>query len=531
VKTLHELLQAAGELLRLLSRRLFGWVSANANSVRTALLLVVIAALLWNYYRHAATRNITILSGPGGGTGAVDAKKLAQRFEQSSRIYREMYSVAIQPTAGFEENRQAISEDPLGKTIAFAHDGFGPSDRVRVLLPLEFNFLHIICHREFLREARGARPLEVAWRMEGSSDVRGDFRLTWAQSNKERPLTFDQLVPLLQEKAGRVYFGPRESGTRQMAEIVARQFNLPVRKLASYSYTSFDDMRIALRRHDIDVAFYCGPLNAEIMRLIAEDGQSTLVGLSPEVQSAILQARPNLSDARFTAHSYLHGEFCPDELATIASRRVIICSSLMGDRLAFRLASLSYEALRDNLPELQWQNVPPAATSTRLAYQIHPGADRFRLEEPITWLPPTLQSILALVLIWSLTEVLASVSRRLKESEAEQEPPPPQDVGDAPPAPETPPSPSHEFKSLQEKIELLAGQLPTSPEGVGRKQRIGWRRNTEQILSEIRQARVGGRLSEREFDSLIVGVEKELNGPLATQRGLPLSSPTKPTGK
>ena len=574
MSTLQDLLRALAKLIGILGSRFISMIRKHPNTVRTILLLIVVVVVGWNAYRHALTRNITILSGPFGGSGYYDARKMANQIEQSSRFFGESFRVEIQPTAGFEANRREIAADPGGKTIAFAHDGFGDSETVRVLLPLEYNYLHIICHESLIKAIGGKTPERVAGRPVTGREIIGEFyidspqtpnrdrgelsensvildsrtstssdlvpltetspiarnlagkiRLELRRESEPSPVTFDQVLGLLQK--GRVYFGPQNSGTQQMAHLVARHFQLDISRLASYNFTSFEDMRVALLRGDIDVAFYCGPLNAEIMQSVARDGLTELVGLNPGDQKAILQGRPYLRDAMFTKNSYVHGGFCPEEMGTIASRRVIICSHLMGKRLAFFLASHSFDSLRDRFPELQWGGAQVQTTSGQLAYRIHPGAEWLRDNKEAPWIPPSLQSVIYLLFIWSGTEILAAVSHRLKQQEADgvadrddRKAALPSDMTaekkhtvESASQPADRPivaSPSPMFAKLQRKVEFTADQLESLSTPILGKRRRQWIDKLEQLRATVRQARDEGSISENEFASLLVGIEMEL---------------------
>jgi hypothetical protein len=52
-------------------------------------------------------------------------------------------------TPGFEYNRRKAEESPDGFDVGLAHDGFHPSEKVQVLLPLERIYLHVVVSRDF----------------------------------------------------------------------------------------------------------------------------------------------------------------------------------------------------------------------------------------------------------------------------------------------------------------------------------------------------------------------------------------------
>jgi hypothetical protein len=326
--------------------------------------VVLAVAFAWATYRDLATKRFTLLVGPYGGSGMGDARLIKAHLEKAaSTWYGPACHVRLETTDGYEENRRRISQDADGQVFGFAHDGFGSAaelDKVRVLLPLDKTHLHIVV-RKPKSSSPASSPVDVA-----------------AESDQPKPDTaaalfansLDRLAP------GKVYLGPADSGTRQLAEAVLKYYRRDADQFPTFGIANWTEMRAALRTGAIDVAFCAGPKNSSVIQQIANDNDCILVGLNGD-REAICQDCSHLEPSEFVARSYSK-EFCGAGCHTIASRRVILCSPAMSDKDAYLISKAAFESLRGLGPDVGFRTVQSAPNyRDGLRYELHNGAVLF----------------------------------------------------------------------------------------------------------------------------------------------------------
>ena len=481
-------------------------VLARRHSMALVGSAIVVLALmtLWSLYRDWRTTEFTLLVGPGGGTTEDDARFIKNRIEKQSSAIGAAYVVTLQETQGSEEVRRLVNGDDTGRLLGFGHDGFGKAENVRILLPLENIYLHILARRGFLKDI-----------------VRKDAneKVTFASIMKRPELL----------KPGRISLGPIDSGTRQLAELVMDR-HLPdgvdIGRYQTNGVANWHDMRAALNNDRIDVAFYGGRLDAGIVKNIASDGNSVLVGLD-EDRDAITQGQQHLLPESFKANSYSNGGFCPSEIKTFASRRVLLCSAKMSESTAYFLASNAREAMRVVVPDIDWVNPPPdAPRSQGLTYRIHPGADRLRTGSPLAGVPWNSNYVLLTLALWIATELVQSANKRLRKPAAGA---PEQADGGAPlnGQPAAPSSPAAStnaaaaimdpvvaesasrgaYDSMEREIYNDVFELIAQP-ALSKSQRANWVRKVKVRRKSIEKLREDGRLLEKHSEALLTAVDK-----------------------
>jgi len=460
--------------------------------------LVVLALMsAWRWYDDWRTTEFVILVGPGGGPSAREAKSIRKSIVNQSSPLGFAYRARIESTEGFEEIRQLVSEDQTGKVIGFAHDGFGSAENVRILLPLDNNYLHIFCRKGFLTN---------------------DLNL-----NAGNKITFANLLEHKDKlRRGRLFPGPQDSGTRQLAELVLKRYGLDVYEYQASGIADWYDMRAALNNKQIDLAFYSGPLNTDIVKGIAADQSAVMVGLDGD-RDAIRQGRVFVLPEQFAASSYVNGDFCPEPLQTIASRRVLICSPHMSDATAYFLARQSHSAMRSAIPEIDWVNPPPDEPgSTGLTYQLHPGAERVKSQNPPGLLPWNWNYVLLTFALWMGTELATSVNRRLRKPTAEPEPTMPSknvptslplkaELLTTAPAVGVLEAPSRTaYEALEDEIHgPIFEDFLALPAVLSKEQRAAWKKRVDGLRERIKSA--GSGLTSTDAEALLTATNKLAN--------------------
>jgi hypothetical protein len=482
-----------------------------------ALVLSAIAVLaittLWSIYQQWRITDYTILVGPGGGMLEDDARRIKTKVENNSSPIGAAYRVSVQPTEGFEEIRRRINADETGRLIGFSHDGFGNAENVRILLPLDKNYLYILCRRDFLKESLSDPP--------------------------PKSPTFADVAPKL--RPGRCALGPPNSGTRRLSELVMDNHDLSADKFHAHGIANWYDMRAALNNESIDLAFYGGRLDADIVQAIANDGNCVMLGLDDE-RDALVQGRPYLFKEQFEKNSFVAGDFCPAPMHTISSRSLLMCSSAMSDSTAYFLARNSQDAIRTSVPEIIWDNPPAEAPRAgKLTYQIHPGAERLRNNSPLGSLPWNWNYVWMTIGLWVAVEAVQAANGWFRKHPAEPldaagestapQTPASQDVRSQP-APATAAAPDPLIKeaasrdaydALHHELHEDLWSLTIAPQ-LTKTQRTAWLEKVKQRRDRIKTMESDGQLLEKHSAALLAAVDK-LAIAVESRNGKPQKAP------
>jgi hypothetical protein len=366
VASLYELLEKCWQLLLVVWGIAWNLVKRHLIWLIASVCIVLLLQLAWLWYDDWRTIRLTMLVGPGGSTAFQPAQKIADRLIQSPGVFGSKFEVELISTSGYEENRRRIEADTTGRLLGFAHDGFGDSEHVQILLPMEWNYCHIICSKDLIKKASRTGSLP-------------DFGPSLGE-------IATHLVP------GRVYLGARESGTRQVAELVFRQYGISPDAYSTHGVADWHEMRSAFKTGQIQLAFYHGTLDSPIVKGLAQDGHTVLLGVN-ESRDAMVQMNPQLAPLNFAANLYEVNHFCPKQQKSVASRRVLACSSRMPENIGFEVASRAEQAIKGTT-ELRWDMLPPddprRSVEKPFTYSIHPGAKLVRDDQTpssfvVTW--------------------------------------------------------------------------------------------------------------------------------------------------
>jgi len=411
----NELIAQVWESTQRVARYCWRFLRRYAVSLLGSAVVVLTVAFAWATYRDLATKRLTLLVGPAGGTTMRDARLIKERLEKAaSSWYGPACHVRLEATEGYEENRRRISQDGDGQIFGFAHDGFGSAvelDKVRVLLPLDKTHLHIIVRRP----TSGVTALPV-----NSASAPSEAPAESAQPLRDPKIalfsgSLDRLAP------GRVYLGPPDSGTRQLAEAVLKYYGHNADRFPTFGIASWSEMRAALKTGAIDVAFCAGPKNSPVIQQIADDNDCVLVGLNGD-REAICQDCAHLEPSQFVARSY-NKDFCAADCHTIASRRVLLCSPAMSDKDAYLISKIAFDSLRNLGPDVGFPTVQNTENYRNdLRYELHNGAVLFSQNKGAPyfltdWIR-TSNYVLITVAVFLATEIFRKINSRAKQKDA-----------------------------------------------------------------------------------------------------------------
>src|SRR5258708_919951 len=232
---------------------------------RPALLLVLCFLFVWlalESYKQSYRKDLVILTGPAGSTSWRAASGIADTLRQTERIPGVPYRVRVESMDGSDETIERIRGDSEGQIIGFAQSRTEGAEGIKTLLPLDFDYLHILCRTGFLAENFGF-PV---------------------------PHQFDKAFPQL--SPGHVFAGPPGGGWRLLAERLFARFGKHPRQLGDYLNPAISDWfqaQAALRSGTLDVVFFTGPLGSTTVQDIADkDKSAVLLGID-DVQTALIE--------------------------------------------------------------------------------------------------------------------------------------------------------------------------------------------------------------------------------------------------
>ncbi|RPI81523.1 MAG: hypothetical protein EHM42_10485, partial [Planctomycetaceae bacterium] len=346
-------------------RRIQSWGAAHARLLFTLPAVMFTVWTLLFLYQRSFQKEIVLLTGPAGSSSWYVGNRIGSELQQSQQLPGINYAVRIESIGGFEATETRISADVEGSTIGFLQNRARDSSSLRTLLPLDYDYLHVLCRVGFL----------ASQIPETSSNYR-----------------FEAIEPRL--KPGRVFVGPQGSGTRQMAARIFRHFGVNeagFETLLAPSISDWEQGRAALSRDAIDLMFYLGPIGSTTISRIVDDKSAVLVDLG-EFQQALVQhenfavwpvafSRNSYNASRWshetdralgTVPDFVDAglreawparrefQFCPNELQTVAARRLLVASDKMSRDDAFQIAEATKAAIGGDSRVIGfWEPQPP----------------------------------------------------------------------------------------------------------------------------------------------------------------------------
>ncbi len=528
---------------------------AKKNLVGLNLIAIVcVSAFVFYIFQDVFQNRFQLLTGPKGGVGPTSANLILNHAKHGS-LEGNTTGLFLEETStqGYEENRSRIAEDTTGHLFGFAHDGFGNSSNVRVLLPLDDSYLHIVCRRKFLHQACNGSSCDPDSPIFDRNDE-GDL---FVSSRKD---TKSKLTPKPEEGAlcrklsrvsletiidwadainhrPKVSLGPTQSGTRQLSEIVMEHFH----QVADRDYIKHDvndwlELRNGLRLGHIDIGFYLGPLGSHVIKEIESDETAVLVHL--QHVEAIVARHTQISYTEFPPHLYgyrpcpsfrnktganktganeaganeassdILPPFCAG-LSMLKTRKVLICSTAMPTSDAYALATLTRNALSSQVPQLRWTDADTDVVKRRLSYALHPGAVLLRDNTTPGWFNTFWEKYWLALFPFALFGI-GLMSRQVNERIFGK----PNDdaernelelannvaqVGDTVSSPK-------DFHTLLHELSDLESVIYKLPEKITVKEHERWKKHIEELDQEIETQIAAKVISEKEYDVLTTGI-------------------------
>jgi hypothetical protein len=455
---MQELAEALLDFVIATSRRAFRLARQHWIAILSVAVFALICQAVIRGYSLAAERDLWIYTGlPGSDSHAMGAK-LQKSLAQHYSVYGRPYRVRLEEMTGNDAIQERVRNDSAGTAIGFAQDERGNAPEAMAIAPIERDYLHVIAGPTLL-----AKLSQVDLSNSGipnadsvakvSNSVNDDARKQSVSYWKEKPVKMRELIGHFDLAGGRVYLGPHRSETRRLAIKVMEQCgqrNLD--RLSAHGIGDWYEVRAALNTGTIELAFLVGTLGHDVVKGIADDGNCRLVDLS-EISDALEQENPEFKSIRIPQNAYAAAgyrpyryEFCPQEIKTLTSRNIIICSRNMTRFDAFQIAAAADEALRADFPNGLWKQMgesdPPLTT------ELHPGSELHKsgATSPTYWSisnwPTWLLTITSTMGLLFLTGFLRRVTAKVPELASERKEAVPTSNGQAQPTAElsTPPA-------------------------------------------------------------------------------------------
>ncbi|MDZ4688752.1 MAG: hypothetical protein SH850_27070 [Planctomycetaceae bacterium] len=442
-------------ILRSITNRLRPWRWWLAAFTISCLILPPVV----EYYQGKWTREILILGGPPGSSGANLVERLKTELEQTENEYGLRYRARIVTTQGAEEMQRRLEADAAGTTVGFQFDNHSDTQQLRTVYPMDYDYLHVMCSARFLK-------LNPPGKSQSLRDV-DRVLLAMARFVHEARAKGEPPTAIR-----RVYPGPPESTSRVFATQLFKLYDLDIDAVAHHGVRDWKQAQVALEKGDLDLVFFLGPKNADTIAGIAEDRTAVLLDLDSVRGSLADKTVYSAWPVEFPANSYsalpiawpsaqtAAGtlEFCPEITKSIAARRLLACNAAMGEHDAYAIMTAADRAFGGDGPAAGlWDTSPPTTTSSPLrtgfGIRVHSVADLFQNKRsPTAWWWPTAWSPIywgaaASLFLFLMEGTLSSLAKWV------QSPPSPdgrQDEAAAPPVPEQSPR----FALLADEIAL-----------------------------------------------------------------------------
>ncbi len=506
----------------------FMWVRHRV--VLDALFLAVTVTVAWMLWSDSSP-DVVVYVGPRDSASARAGRDVVAELRRTESPSGVHYRVRMEYTTGFEDIRQRLENSVDGIAIGFLSeventqgDVDGKRGSLKALLPLDWDYLHVMCRIDFMR----------------------DIELKTGTI----PKNLDEVLGYLEKKKHRVFLGPAGSNSAKLAEMVLGQYGVSIASNSAAGIVDWAGMRQAFKEDMIDVAFYCGPVGSKTIFTIADERTVALIGVGPIAEALALQQNmaivpaklpENLARAEVVPPVAVGGNpgedtgevkslppipFSQKDMVTISVRRYLVCSSSLSTADAYLMAQGAKKALEGDYqidfklerpPYIHDVQTPPS----RL--RLHPGTKLLGDNQPLvlwrdpsTW-PGWLQlAALGLALTLGI-EVLRLGQRKLDEFAGLSSP------GATPASPAaTPASPTgdHVYLTLKHRIDSCEAELDQQSY-VESDAKLGeWTERIRALRKEIRAVTV---LTDEQREKLLGGVSSLQEDLMLLQRE---SSPT-----
>lgn len=483
------------------------------------LLVVAIATVvvgqLWYSSEH---KQLVMFVGSRGSNSATIGPKIVGQIAMTRNPNGLPYNIVLEPTLENITIRERMTIESNRIALGIIEDGqrvdgsLEEAGELRVLLPMEWDYLFVLCSRELftrVKAATGNDPKTLA-------DV------------------------LAEVGKGKLFLGAETSTSHRLAKFALDKFDISMIEKTAKGIADWREMRTAFRNGELDLAFYSGPLGSKLIEEVASDKTAVLLGLGNiteaiqyesgfQVYSArlpenlvIANSSVSKSDVtrRWSASSLMQRlianvsskktetfapvAFSRPDLMTIASRRVLACPRSLSTADAYLLASTARSTLIEEgyFINLKADDLPLGSdqkTANPLRMPLHPGLEKLREgQTPVvgrdwtTW-PGWLQAVISIVLGLLTIDALRLFGGRLgmKPNVEESSSPTPTTT-----APQPHPAATNEFDRFSVTLKSYEAQVDAQTHHETARQMSEWDlklRDLKKAINDSKQLTVAQR--------------------------------------
>lgn len=202
----------------------------------------------------------------------------------------------------------------------------------------------------------------------------------------------------------RFYLGPTDSGSREIANQVFQHIRLSPGEMSTTGILSYTEMRRALRDRKIAGGLLVATLSSATVGGVAKDGKCSLVSIDTALGIDAGGSATNVGLIKQNTYHRANPSFCPENVVTIKTRRLLIASEDLSTGDAFKIARVAanYYGI-DPTDEAIWKDAEGHPTSGHLRFRRHPAT--YALEEGVSprawlfWEHPLVQTIAPALLL------------------------------------------------------------------------------------------------------------------------------------
>lgn len=330
--------------------------------------LILLVSHLW--FENAKRELVMFVGVPGSSAYGIGVK-IADNIEQATNPSGTTYNITVESTPESLSIRERASRERNRISLALVEDGTdsyaGSSNEnpLQILLPLEWDYLFVLASKKLCERAKVKHHLKC------------------------QPTEINEVLSSL--SPGKLYMGHEKSSTYSLAEKVLEKYDSkPIDKLAT-GISDWRDVRSGLKNGELELVFIKAPVGSELLDQIASDDSAVLIGIG-EIGEAIqsecgfkvyaARLPMNLCSAkRLKAdrnNKRDNFDFCAQRFATLASRRVLVCTSSLSATDAFVIASVAQKTCIENQYHinLKGEDLPLGSTESKaksLKTPIHSG--------------------------------------------------------------------------------------------------------------------------------------------------------------
>ena len=490
---LPSLIQEFYKVLQVVIATLWRKRQSVLNLLVVAIAIVVVGQLWYS----SEQKQLVMFVGSSGSSSATIGPKIVGQIATTRNPNGVPYNIVLEPTLEnigipermtIESNRIALGIIADGQRTDGSLEQAG---ELRVLLPLEWDYLFVLCSRELFERVE--------------------------KETGKPPLTLAEVVEKV--RPGKLFLGAETSTSHRMAKFALDKFDISMIQLPAKGIADWREMRTAFRNGELDLAFFSGPLGSRLIESVAGDNTAVLLGLGSITEAIQFETGFQVYSARLPENLVIantpdasgQAAFSRANLGTLASRRVLACPRSLSKADAFLLASAARAALVEDgyFINLKADDLPLGSdqkTANPLRMPLHPGLELLRDgQTPVvgrdwtTW-PGWLQAVISILLGLLAIDALRLFGGRLEtKPNVEQSPPPSPSTT----APQPPPNATDEFDRYSITLKGYEGQVDAQTHHETARQMGEWDLKLRDLKKSINHSK---QLTEAQREPLLHGI-------------------------